>query len=180
MFIAACGEGMSPRNCGAACQNSCKDPHGIRCAQKISCFLVNCYCDEGLVYAGNGTCHSRDLCPKCTVPHNGGSKILEVKRCKDCSVVEMAKSRIFDSQHKYDLHSFKFWCVTIMSRRENIKRKLFHIWLYSSSFWQLLTFITCYTFIYSASQLSWTFFMNSCEQWLVLLLASLLCRVYIN
>ena len=96
VLVAECGEGMRPRHCGVACQNTCEDPYGIACAIGASCEPTTCYCDDGLVYAGNGTCHSKEECQKCTVPHDGSTKVIQVMACK-CWCVLKWMNKVVDT-----------------------------------------------------------------------------------
>lgn len=60
-----CGDGMEFKECGDTCMPTCTDPKGNNCAD-APC-EEGCFCKDGLVYDGVGTCHSPDECG-CQVP----------------------------------------------------------------------------------------------------------------
>ena len=60
---------MEYQACGSICMPSCSDPEGVGCGDMAGC-EEGCFCEEGKVYDGEGTCYDDDMCG-CEVPDKG-------------------------------------------------------------------------------------------------------------
>ncbi|ELU10221.1 hypothetical protein CAPTEDRAFT_141748, partial [Capitella teleta] len=74
-----CGEGMEYKPCGNICMPTCSDRKGVNCGDTDGC-EEGCFCKEGMVFDGVGTCFSEVECG-CQLPDQGNVYINVSRSC---------------------------------------------------------------------------------------------------